>query len=225
MEHRHERLDLGVAIEGVSRPRRGEVPPLHELPRGLPKAVHRSVFAAKCRPPQRAPHAIGRIREHFLEPAPERLVEESCRRGLGQDFEERIDAGLDGALAEQVGAERVNGANVCFFELRERQIQTPALSSIRSGAHPRVVQPFPQPELELAGGLLRERDGDDVADVRLALGDDVDDPPDERRRLAGAGRGFDDERRVESGGDERASVEIARRPGTFGPLMASLAAP
>ena len=195
VEQRHERLDLGVAIEGVSRPRCGEVPPLRELPRRLPQAVHWTVRSAECGPAQRAPHAVGRVREHLLEPAPERLVEQSCRRGLGQDFEERIDASLDRTLAQEVRAERVNRADVCLLELRQRQIQTPALFDVLSRAHARVVQPFPQPELELAGGFLRERDRDDVADIRLAVGDDADNPADERRRLARAGRGFDDERR------------------------------
>ncbi len=229
MEERHELVDLAVAIERIPRPRRGEVAPLREIPRGLAQTVHGSVLAAECRSAQRTPHALGWLRQDLLQPAPECLVEEARRGRLGQHLEERIDAGFDRALAQKICAEGVDRADVRLFELRQRPIEPRPRLVIVADRHARAVELFPQPQLQLARGLLREGDGDDPADVRLALGDDADDAADERRGLAGAGRGFDDERRVESVGDEVAGLGVGQRwplaPGTlFSSLMASPAA-
>ena len=55
-----------------------------------------------------------------------------------------------------------------------------------------------QAELHLAGGLLGERDGDDAVERRrVPLRSTREDALDQRGRLAGAGGGLDDERRVE----------------------------
>ena len=68
------------------------------------------------RSPERAPHAFGRRLQLRLDPGPERLVEQPLRLRFGQDREQRIDARLDRTLAQQLGAEPVNGADVRFLE-------------------------------------------------------------------------------------------------------------
>ena len=53
----------------------------------------------------------------------ERLVEQPLRLRLGQHREQRIDARLDRTLAQQLGAEAVNGADVRFLERLQRLVQ------------------------------------------------------------------------------------------------------
>ena len=48
MEQRHERIDLAVPIERVSRPRCGEVAPLRQIPRCFPQPIDRAVLSAEC---------------------------------------------------------------------------------------------------------------------------------------------------------------------------------
>ena len=79
--------------------------------------------------------------------------------GIGEDGEHRIDAGFDGPLAEDVGAESVNGVDVRVFE-RFRPARD---------VQPRRLKPAPfrsraprETRLQLAGCLLGEGDGDDL---------------------------------------------------------------
>src|SRR5207249_7809628 len=51
--------------------------------------------------------------------------------------------------------------------------------------------------LQLAGGFFGEGDGDDFDHLRAPRREHAQDPVDQLRRLAGAGGGLDDERRVE----------------------------
>ena len=212
VEEGHERFDFAIAIERISRPRRAEVTPLRELPCRLAQAVDGTAFAgraAKRRPAQRAPHAFGRVRQHFLQPASEGFIEQPRRGRFGQNFEQRIDTRFDRTFAEQVGAERVNRADVRFFEPRQRAIESRACVFVRSGRQPRAVESFSQAELELARRFLRKRDGDDPAYVRLPFGDYANDAPDERRGFARAGGSLDDESRVEVVRDAITRFEVA----------------
>jgi len=61
------------------------------------------------------------------EPAIKRALEQGCGRVLGGHLEVRIDSGLDGVLVEEVGAETVDSADSCLFELRQRKAQPLAL--------------------------------------------------------------------------------------------------
>ena len=61
----------------------------------------------------------------------------------------------------------------------------------------RLFEGFAQPELQLAGGLFREGNGDNLGDLGPAGFDDADDAADQLGGFAGAGGGFDDERIVE----------------------------
>ena len=81
-----------------------------------------------------------------------------------------------------------------------------AASSSSGRCAARALEPLAQPQLQLAGRFLGERHRDDLADLRAARGEDADDPLDQLRRLAGAGRGFDDEGRRRGRGDEGARL-------------------
>ena len=160
-------VDLLFAVERVSRPLAGEVAPLRELPRRVAQPLDRPVVAAEGGAPQRPAHALGRIRQLLLEPSAERIVEQPRRRRLGEHFEQRIDARLDRPLAQQVGAEAVNGADVRFFQ----RLSAPhrAGDAVRRRSCDRrafAIEPLAQSQLQFAGGLLRERDGDDLVDRR-----------------------------------------------------------
>ena len=73
--------------------------------------------------PQEAPDALARVVEHALEPRVEGLVEEALGLFLGADLEERVDAGFDGALAQEIAAKRVDGADARDLEVRERCVE------------------------------------------------------------------------------------------------------
>ena len=94
-------------------------------------------------------------------------------------------------------------------ELRRVEIRRPLFAPRPTfrAVHParsrsaRLLERFAQPQLQLAGRLLRKRHADNLGDVCTAGFDDPDDAADELCRLACTRRGLDDERVVEGGGD------------------------
>ena len=166
------RSQLGVAIERVAPPRAVEVAPLGQLAAGPAKPLDRTVVVAAAvarphAPPQRAPHAFGRLLELLVQPRVERLVEQPLGPRLGQHLEQRIDAGFDRPLAQQVGAEAVDRADVRLFEPLNGVGEVRARTSARD-ALPQALELLPDPQLQLARRLLGERDGDDLLDARAA---------------------------------------------------------
>ena len=217
-------LDLSLALERRPRPGGGEVAPLRELPGRLAQAIDGAVLAAEGRYDASARRTPSRrVGQLLLQPAVERLVEEPRRRRFGEHREQRIDARLDRPLAQQLGAEAVDGADVRFLESLERSSSRVRRVGIGAGIRARPLEPLAQPQLQLAGRLLGERDRDDLADVRAPLGQDREDPVDELGRLAGAGRRFDDQRVVEAAGDGLARRGVGQ--GRCRCVMASPAAP
>ena len=103
--------------------------------------------------------------ELLLQPAAERFVEQPLGLGLGEHGEQRIDPRLDRALAQQLGAEPVDRADVRFFEARERLVERDRRTSTFSGVRARRVECLAQTQLQLAGRLLGEGDGDDAVDA------------------------------------------------------------
>ena len=102
-----------------------------------------------------------------------------------------------------------------LFETRERALEMP--TTWRLGMTPRLFEARAKTELELARGLVGERDGRDARDV-LACRESLDDALHEHRGLARAGRGLDEKRRVEGRGDP-----LARRTvGDHGILRSAL---
>ncbi len=120
----HERIDAALAIERRPLPVALEIAPLNKLPAGIPQPLDRAVLVARgarpesreARTPKRALNPLGRIRELFLKPCLKRRIVQAARLRLGEHRKQRIDARLDRTLAEQVGAEAVNRADLRFFE-------------------------------------------------------------------------------------------------------------
>ncbi len=127
-ETRDDRVELAAAIEWIAPPRVIEVALLDELqaPRGganrggLPIRARDNAFAA-CAERPRVDLASSRWNESL-----ERFVEEALLLASSAAIEERIDARLDGPLAEELGAERVDRPDVRGLELGERAIETRA---------------------------------------------------------------------------------------------------
>ena len=172
-------IEAGSRVHGA-----GEVAPLRELPGRPAQPIDRTIVVRRRRDrrsarrtpsggSRAAPAASGRT-----------LVEEARRGGLGQHLEERIDAGFDRPLAQQVGAEAVDGADVRLLETGQRVDRAACASPERGRGAARAIEPLAQPQLQLAGGLLGERHRDDLSDRRPAFGEDRDDPPDQLGRLA-----------------------------------------
>ena len=114
-------LDLRGPLEGRAGPRGLEVAPFGQLPAGRPQPVHRTVGVGvagdrPARAPQRPPHALGHLLERGLKPRRERLVVPAPCLIFREHGEQRIHAGLDRMLLEQIGAESVDGADLRFFQ-------------------------------------------------------------------------------------------------------------
>ncbi len=93
----------------------------------------------------------------------------------------------------------MDGADVRLFQRLQREVQPLLFLVCRRVA--REVERFPQPQLQFAGGLLREGHGHDPAHFGAARRQDADDAVHELSRLARARRRLDDQRGVESGRD------------------------
>ena len=102
-----------------------EVTPRRKLDASLPEAVDRPVVVGPPGPaPENAPDAFRRIGKLLLQPAIEDAGEQSRGLCFGQDAEQRVDAGLDGPLAEQVRAEAVDRRDVRLLELPQSGIES-----------------------------------------------------------------------------------------------------
>jgi hypothetical protein len=153
-----------------------------------------------------------------VQPGAEHLAEQLVGLRVGQHREGGIDARFDRPLTQQIGAERVDGADVRFFEVMHRGIEQAAGGGVGAGFRPRALELFAKTQLQLAGRLLAERDRDDLADRGASLGDQRDDASDQLGGLAGARRGLDDQRLVELAGDQLAILRHsagARAHGIF----------
>ena len=205
------------AIEVRALVRRGEVPLLDERAPRLAERGFRAVLIALARraaeDARDAGHLARRARERRLEPGGERVFVEAILLVLGGHLEEGIDLRLDRTLAEDVRAERVDRADAGGLELLERLIEPLLLEAalrvvlvlllLRAGAdaRARALDLGAEAELHLAGGLLGEGHGDEIAfaarERRGAGPEEGEDALDERRRLPGARGRLDDERRAE----------------------------
>ena len=99
-------------------------------------------------------------------------------------------------LAQQIGAERMDGPDSRFFKLLERQIETRARFAQMLSTLARSLDFGAQPELQLAGRLLGERHRDDPRQLAAPRPDHRDDSIHQRGGFTGTGGGFDHERRV-----------------------------
>ncbi|MFN7977839.1 MAG: hypothetical protein U0P30_06855 [Vicinamibacterales bacterium] len=202
-------VDVGVAREAVGTgPRRGMVAPLEQLTAGALQAFDRRVAvlvlpeAPRRGPPQRSPHALARVVELALQPVGERLAVEARGLVVGEHHERRIDARLHRPLAQQVGAEAVDRADVRFLEALHGLRQ--ARRRVALGRRARVFELLAQAQLQLAGGLLGERHRDDLGDRGATGGHQPHDALHELGGLAGTGRGLDHQRAIERLADQGA---------------------
>ena len=77
--------------------------------------------------PQLAAHPCGeRVVEDFCssQRSNTRRIEPSSICSLGRDLEQRVDARLQWALLQEVGAKAMDGADVCLFELFARPLSS-----------------------------------------------------------------------------------------------------
>ena len=151
------------------------------------------------------------MRQLFVQPCGKGFVENPVGLRFGEHDECGIDARLNGPLAQQLGAEPVNGADVRLFEVVHRLVQTRQLGRVSGVGRARSFQLFAQSELQLTRGLLAEGDGDDLSNSRPLVFDQRNDAADQLGGLARTGRRLDDHRLVEFGGNE-AAVLGSRSP-------------
>ena len=179
------------------------------------RSVGRSFAPGSPKPPterrlnaRRSPS--GGVGQGRLEPGVEGLPEN--RLGVRQHLEAGIDLRLHRPLAQQVGAEPVDGADLGFLEMGDGVLDVLGAGRARRRVpagrrrSTRALKPLPQAQLQLAGGLLGERHGEDLADLGRARRQHVDDAGDQLRRLPGAGRRLHEEALA-----ERRPDALARR--------------
>ncbi len=143
-------------------------------------------------PSQGPPHALARIAQLLLQPGLERQVVETRRLVLREDLKLRVDTRLDRPLAQQVGAEPVDGADTRLFQVPQGLLEP--VASVAGLALSRGFELFAQAQFQLAGRLLGERHGDDLVDGGAGVPgrEHVDDARDQLGGLARAGRRLDD---------------------------------
>ena len=214
-ERRHlrdEAVDRTVAVEAGRAPPRGrEVAPLHERVNGAAEQPARSVLAGAAA--EDAPDAGSRVGEHGLEPAVEGAVEERAGDVVRRHLEERVDAGLDRPLAQEVGAEGVDRPDARLLQLRERAGEELARLGRATRLLPRAFDLAAEPELQLARRRVREGDRHHAVEASAPRHEDGHHAPDELGRLAGSRGSLDHERRVQVASDALARVLIGERHG------------
>ena len=195
----HQRIDAALTIERWTMPVPFEIAPLNQLPAGVLQPLDRAVFVVadtepgEARAAKRPLHSLGGIRQLFLKPGMKRRVVQPAGLRLGEDGEQRIDARLHGTFAQQVGAETMDGADLRFFQPAKRIVQPLAFCRAGGRLGARSFELLAQPELQLARGLLGERDGNDFVNLCAAGFDHPDDAVDELGGFACASGGFDDQ--------------------------------
>jgi hypothetical protein len=72
-------------------------------------------------------------------------------------LELRVNPSFNWALAEEIGAERMNSPGARFLKVSQSMFETLAPILVASGSRTRPFQFGAQPKLEFAGSLVRER--------------------------------------------------------------------
>ena len=108
----------------------------------------------------------GALAENETECLLQRLLKDGMLFESLDDAEGGVDAGLHGVLVKESGTEGVNGADEGAGELLAKLLQ-PSRGGRVVGGDEGLRQLCRDFALELAGGLVRKREGDNVADFRL----------------------------------------------------------
>ena len=142
-------VDLALAGETRrARPSRRMIAPLQQLEAGAAQPLQRAIVLLVGRPcANEAAAASGArlrtARPGAAAPSRERLVEQPLGVAFGQHLEQRIDRRLDRPLAQQIGAEAVDGADVRLFELLDRAVRA-ARAVARRRRTPARASPAPR---------------------------------------------------------------------------------
>ena len=191
---RRGRRPVAATARGSRASRRACQPARRSRSTGSPSNERRG--AARVAPPRTAPPAPG------LEPAVERAAIERLGLRLRQHLEARVDPRLHRPLVQQVVAEAVDRADARLFQVGDRRLpaaraaRCPALRRTRSSSSSARSRSFSSP-----AAFSVNVSADDRLHGPPPLGQHVHQARDQLARLAGAGRGLDDQRLVERGPD------------------------
>ncbi len=148
-----------------------------------------------------------------VEPGVPGVVEDALAGDLGRDLEAGVEAGLERALAEEAPRRRRGWWRRARARGRWPRPGGAARSSSLFAALEGVLDALAQAQLQLAGGLLGEGDGDDAVEGGAAGADEGEDAAHEDGGLAGAGAGLEQERGVEVAHDAVADGLVGGRAG------------
>ena len=214
VERGDEPTDLHRSIERRSPPRTREIAPLGEGTTRLPQPIDGPVALAlalesgRARPPEGATQAVEWVLKGFLQPRAKGATVQAIGLQLGQHGEQRIDPRFDRPLAQQLGAEAVDGVDVRLFERFERVLETPPRVSVGC-RRAFELERLAQSELQFPCGFFGERNGDDLDHRRAPGRQHAQDAADQLGCLAGPGRRFDDERVIEGLDDGATGIGVS----------------
>ena len=112
-----------------------------------------------------------------------------------EDLEAGVDSGVERALLEQAGGERVDRLDVGRVDLSQRVVEPSSFGSV-GGPTASFGERSADPRAQLAGRLFGEGDRHDVAQLGVVAAHELDDPVDQDPGLAGAGAGLQEERGI-----------------------------
>ncbi len=169
---------LGEREPGGSQPRDGQAGRQPDGQRRLQVGVGEEVVDQRRTSAARSPRSLRSARG----------------RGSPAGARSRRDARSTGADAKPCSVVSAASSSWSSAWRHRRRASASRGWSVRAGRG--VLEAGADPVTELRGGRLGERDRREVTQLDVAVGDERDDTVDERRRLAGAGTGFDEQARV-----------------------------
>ena len=188
-----------------------EIAPFGQVPGGFAQFVERLAAVAVGAPGESregAGQGGGGRGEAALDPTAKDAGEDAQGVGLREFLEDRIDARLHRAAAQQLRAEGVDGADEGAVQAA-RRVGEALLDGGVEFAGAAAFQLVADAQFHVAGGGVREGDRHDGFH-RRAGGDDFDDAVHQRRGLARAGGGFHHPTAVEIGDGSHAASRSGR---------------
>jgi hypothetical protein len=184
---------------------------LDQPPRGIAQQLAGGGAAPAGGAAEKSPHAFRRIGHDVREPGIERAAENGLRLIVGCHREQRIDAGVDRPLAQEIGAQRVDGGDARPLQLLQRGLQARALLRRGERRRPLRLHPLADAQLHLARGLLGERHRDDLRELGPPLLEKGEDARHQDGGLPGSGGRLDNEGGVEILAEAFADLGVGRR--------------
>ena len=187
-----QRQRLAVAVHRLDQPAQGA-----QLQAAAHRPFHRFV-------------ALGQL---SVEPTAIGLLEPHVGLQVVQRLELGVEPGLDGALAQQVASERVDGLDAGAVEIQQGLLDARVLVLGKALVVERPLELEAHARGQLAGRLLGEGDDRQVVDRGGAAAKQGDDPRDQHGGLPGPRAGLDAQVGVEVGLDSRAGGGVVDRRG------------